>query len=111
MNWTSFIDEMNDDLRELNKTLPETTKAFSALTRAAKDGGVLDLRTKEFVAIAIAVATRCDPCIGFHVRALAKAGGTREELADVLAMSIQMGGGPSLMYAAKALAAWDQLTA
>ena len=73
MNWTSFIDEMNDDLRELNKTLPETTKAFSALTRAAKEGGVLDLRTKEFVAIAIAVATRCDPCIGFHVRALAKA--------------------------------------
>ena len=111
MNWTSFIDEMNDDLRELNKTLPETTKAFSALTRTAKEGGVLDLRTKEFVAIAIAVATRCDPCIGFHVRALAKAGGTREELAEVLAMSIQMGGGPSLMYAAKALAAWDQLTA
>ena len=111
MDWKSYLDDMNDGLRELNKTLPETTKSFSALTRAAKEGGVLDLKAKEFVAIGIAVATRCDPCIGFHVKALAKAGGTREELADVLAMSIQMGGGPSLMYAAKALTAWDQLAA
>jgi len=40
-----------------------------------------------------------------------KAGATREELGDVLAMCIQMGGGPAVMYAGKALDCWDQLSA
>ena len=72
---------------------------------------MLDLKTKEFVALGIAVSQRCEPCIGLHVEALIKAGGTRDEVSDVLAMAVQMGGGPALMYAAKALAAWDELAA
>ncbi len=111
MDWQNFIGDMKDQLRELNRTIPDTAKGFGALSKAAKEGGVLDAKNKEFVALGIAIATRCEPCIGFHIEALAKAGGTRDELADVLGMCIQMGGGPSLMYAAKALAAWDQLVA
>ncbi|MDV7142680.1 carboxymuconolactone decarboxylase family protein [Tropicimonas sp. TH_r6] len=110
MDWNNFVDDMNGQLRELGKTIPETTKGFGVLTKAAKEGGVLDIKNKEFVALGIAIAMRCEPCIGFHVKALHKAGGTREELSDVLGMAIQMGGGPSLMYAAKTLAAWDELT-
>lgn len=109
MDWNEFVSDMSGQLRELNKTIPETAKGFGALSKGAKDHGVLDAKQKEFVALGIAIAMRCEPCIGFHVAALSKAGGTREELGDVLAMSIQMGGGPSLMYAAKALTAWDQM--
>ncbi|RYH08511.1 carboxymuconolactone decarboxylase family protein [Tropicimonas sp. IMCC6043] len=109
MDWNTYLDEMNRHLSELGKATPATTKGFGTLTRAAKENGVLDLKAKEFVALGISIAMRCEPCIGFHVKALHKAGGTREELADVLAISIQMGGGPSLMYAAKTLSAWDQL--
>lgn len=109
MDWNSYLDEMNGQLRELGKASPETTKGFGTLTRASKESGVLDAKTKEFVALGISIAMRCEPCIGFHVKALHKAGGTREELADVLSTAIQMGGGPSLMYAAKTLGAWDAL--
>ena len=57
----------------------------------------------------IAISASCDACIGLHIEALMKAGaGTREELGDVLAVCVQMGGGPALMYAAKAMAAWDE---
>ena len=111
MDWTDANDAMRAKLRVLNRTLPEAAKGFGALSKAVKEGGTLDLKTKEFVALGIAVADRCEPCIGFHVEALAKAGATRDEVADVLAMCIQMGGGPSLMYAAKALDAYDQLAA
>ncbi|NDR57238.1 carboxymuconolactone decarboxylase family protein [Aliiruegeria sabulilitoris] len=111
MDWNNFVDDMNSQLRELSKANPEVTKGFGTLTKAAKESGVLDMKSKEFVALGIAIAMRCEPCIGFHVKALAKAGGSREELVDVLGMAIQMGGGPSLMYAAKTLAAWDQLVA
>ncbi|MFN3937856.1 MAG: carboxymuconolactone decarboxylase family protein [Gemmobacter sp.] len=109
--WTEKNARMRDELRVLNRTIPETTKGFAALSKAVKDGGVLDLKTKEFVALGISIAMRCEACIGFHVEALAKAGASREEVGDVLAMAVQMGGGPSLMYAAKALACWDEVTA
>ena len=107
--WTEKTAAMRADLRVLNRTIPETTAAFDTMSKAVKGNGVLDLRTKELVALGIAIADRCEACIGFHVEALLAAGGTRAELADVLAMAVQMGGGPSLMYAAKALAAWDEI--
>lgn len=109
MDWQGNMSDIRAQLRELNKTLPETTREFSALKKAVNDNGPLDLKSKELVALGIAIAMRCEPCIGFHVEALAKAGGSRDELGDVLAVAVQMGGGPSLMYAAKALDAWDQL--
>ena len=74
-----------------------------------KDSGTLSVKEKEWVALAMAVAMRCEPCINFHIEAMMKAGGTREELGDILAMGIQMGGGPGLMYAGHALACWDEL--
>lgn len=99
------------DLRALYSAIPETAQAFTGLGKAIKEGGVLDLKTKEFVALGIAIADRCEPCILLHVEALAKAGASREEVGDVLAMAIQMGGGPSMMYASKALAIFDDLSA
>jgi len=109
MDWTDANRDIRTKLRVFNRTLPETAKGFGALSEGVKEGGTLDLKTKEFVALGIAVADRCEPCIGLHIEALVKAGATRDEVADVLAMCVQMGGGPSLMYAAKALDAYDQL--
>ena len=63
------------------------------------------------MALGIAVAIRCEPCIMFHTQALVNAGATREEVAEVLSMCLQMGGGPALMYSAKALECYDQLSA
>jgi len=110
MDWKTEIHDLKNEIRVLNKTIPDTTRAFAGLTKAVHDGGVLDARTKEFIALGIAVAQGCEDCMGFHVEALLRAGGSREELGDVLAMSIQMAGGPALMNAARALAAWDQLS-
>ena len=109
MDWKASIGNTKNQLRNLNKTIPETAKGFQTLQKSVEDNGVLDLKTKELIALGIAISDRCADCIGFHVQALARAGGSREELADVVAMSIQMGGGPALMYGAKALDAWDQL--
>lgn len=62
------------------------------------------------MAIAIAVATRCDACITYHAEAARKAGATREEVSETIALAIYMGAGPSVMYAAQALEAFDQWT-
>lgn len=110
MDWKDANAGMRDKLRNLNRAQPEMSKGFGALSKAAKEGDALDAKTLEFVALGIAVADRCEACIGFHVEALIRLGASRVEVSDVLAMNVQMGGGPSLMYAAKALDCFDQLS-
>lgn len=98
-------------LAKLRPAIPDVTTAFSQMAKAALRDGALDKKTKELIALAIGVAVRCDGCIGFHVDALVRLGATRAELEEVLGMAIYMGGGPSLMTAAEALAAWEEYTA
>lgn len=111
MNHPAEIAATRDRSRVLAKTVPDAMKSFAVLSKSVKEGGVLSVKEKEYVALGISIAVRCEACIGFHIEALMKAGASREELADVLAMAIQMGGGPSVMYAGKALECWDQLAA
>ncbi|MBL3551044.1 carboxymuconolactone decarboxylase family protein [Rhodovulum sulfidophilum] len=109
MDWTAKRDGTKDQLRRLNKALPDQTKAFGALGKAVKEGGELDFKTKEFIALGIAITQRCQACIVLHMEALVRVGATREEVGDVLAMAIQMGGGPAMMYAAEAMECYDHL--
>ncbi len=95
-------------LVKLRADIPETTRGFSALAQAATKPGALDTKTKELIAMALSVAARCDPCLGFHADALVKAGCSRAEFEEMLGMCVYMGGGPALMYAAHALDAYEQ---
>ncbi len=110
MSYREKTAEIRSELRALHKLNPETAKGFQALSAGAMTDGALDKKSRELVALAIAVTQRCEPCINLHVEALMKAGATREEMGSVLAMCVQMGGGPALMYAAHALAAWDEFS-
>ena len=113
-NNTPYIDltrSISAELAQLRTEMPDTLRGFSALAKGATQNGALDKKTKELIAIALSVAARCDPCIGFHVQTYVQLGGTRAELADALGMAVYMGGGPSLMYAAKTSAAFDEFSA
>jgi AhpD family alkylhydroperoxidase len=62
------------------------------------------------IALAIGVSSRCDACIGFHVKALIRLGVSRAQLMETLAVCTYMGGGPTLMYAAEAVRAYEELS-
>lgn len=95
-------------LGQLRSDVPDTMRAFSQLAQAAGRDGALDRKTKELIAMALSVAARCDPCLGYHAQSLVKLGATRAEFEDMLGMCIYMGGGPALMYAGKALQAYEE---
>ena len=65
-------------------------QAYGALGAAAAEGNVLDAKTRELIALAVAVTTRCESCIGVHADEAVKAGATEEEVAAALAMSIAL---------------------
>ncbi len=107
MNWKDFMAETEANIGAFSKEVPETVKGFGVMGKAAKTDGALSEKTKEFIALGIAVATRCDSCIGFHTRSLVRLGASREEVCEALSMATYMGGGPSFAYSAKALKAFD----
>ncbi|KGF67179.1 carboxymuconolactone decarboxylase [Hoeflea sp. BAL378] len=106
-DWTSFTDQTNARMAELRKALPEQSKAFGQLAQAAIAPGVLDSKTKELIALAIGIAARCDGCLAFHAKAARKHGATREEIVETIGVAVYMGGGPSMIYGAEALDAFD----
>src|SRR5215472_6491689 len=110
-DWQAMAAELTGDIRSLRAGAPDVMKGFSALAQAALKSGALDARTKELIALAIAVATRCDGCIAFHAEAAMKQGATRAQVLETMGMAVYMGAGPSVMYAAQALEAIDQFYA
>ncbi|MBL8328471.1 MAG: carboxymuconolactone decarboxylase family protein [Rubrivivax sp.] len=107
-SYRELTTDISRTLARLRADQPAVTQGFSALARAATQDGVLDKKTKELIAMALSVGARCDPCVGFHAEALVKLGCTRAEFEEMLGMCIYMGGGPSLMYAAHALQAYEE---
>ncbi len=105
------LSRKRNQLRNLRKAMPDTFAGFVAMEQAASAKGALETKQKEFVALGIAVAMRCDACITSHMNALIRLGATREEVTEVLGTAIQMAGGPGLMYAAQALENFDELSA
>lgn len=110
MEWNDFLGENIDRFAKLQKEIPDSFDGFNKMGKAAKTPGALEEKTKEFVALGIAISTRCESCIGFHVRSLVRLGATRAEFCEVLAMSCYMGGGPAMSYSAKALDAYDEFS-
>ncbi|MGB0697088.1 MAG: carboxymuconolactone decarboxylase family protein [Rhodospirillaceae bacterium] len=107
-NYRDITKRISGNMKALRKDIPETMAGFSALAQGATKDGALDKKTKELIALAIGVALRCDGCIGFHVKALIDLGATKQEIEEALGMSVYMGGGPALMYAADAVMAYEQ---
>jgi AhpD family alkylhydroperoxidase len=109
--WIEMTQELSQALKEVRTGAPDTMAAFSALARAALEPKALDTKTKELLALGIAVAIRCDACVAFHAEAAVKHGATREEIMETMGLAIYMGAGPSVMYAAQAVEAYDQFVA
>jgi AhpD family alkylhydroperoxidase len=109
-SFSTITHDVSKALGTLRKDIPETMLGFNAMAKAALTPGALSALDKELIALAIGVASRCDACIGFHVRALIRLGVSRAQLMETLAVCTYMGGGPSLMYAAEAVRAYEEMS-
>lgn len=109
-SYPEITKRISTGMKALRTDISETMQGFSAMAMAATKDGALDKKTKELIALAIGISTRCDGCIGFHTKALIDLGVTKQEFEETLAMAVYMGGGPSLMYAADAMLAFEQFS-
>jgi AhpD family alkylhydroperoxidase len=110
-SYKQLTQEISANLAPLHKSQPGVMKGFGDMGKAALASGALDTKTKELIALAVGVAARCDGCIGFHTKALVRLGASEAEVHEALGVAIYMGGGPVAMYAANAVASFQEFAA
>ncbi|SIT39057.1 conserved hypothetical protein [Paraburkholderia piptadeniae] len=107
-NWNEYRHDLSERVRELSKLTPDTVTGIMALGQAGSKTNHLDVKTRELIALAVAVTTRCDGCIAFHAAEAKNAGATKEELAEALGVAINLNAGAALVYTARTLDAFDK---
>lgn len=105
-----LINQISGQLAPFRRSQAETMHGFAQMSKAAMAAGSIDAKTKELIALAIGITQHCSGCIGFHVKALIKLGCSQQELEEMLGVCVYMGGGPALMYASEALAAFEAMS-
>jgi AhpD family alkylhydroperoxidase len=111
LNWKEYRGEVKKRVGELRTLSPEMMKGYGALAMAGEKAVHLDGKTRELIALAVAVTTRCDGCIASHVEAAIALGTTKEEIAEALGVAIALNAGAALVYSARTLDAFDNMSA
>ena len=93
-DWKEHTALVKKSFGELGKEHPKMLQAYGALEQAAA-AEALDAKTRELIAIAVAITTRCESCISVHAA----------EIAGALATAIALNAGAAYTYALRALEA------
>ncbi len=99
--------EVSESSALLSQAAETAMSGFNLLGKGAYADGALSRKSKELIALAISISVRCDGCVAYHAKRVAQLGASREEVAEVIAVAVQMGGGPGMVYGGEALRAFD----
>ncbi|HWB19259.1 MAG TPA: carboxymuconolactone decarboxylase family protein [Phycisphaerales bacterium] len=98
-------------MKPIRSDMPDVLRGFDALHQSAMKEGVLSVRDKELIALAISLAVRCENCIYAHVSSALKAGATREQILEAAGVAVLMQGGPTYTYLPRVTEALEALAA
>lgn len=107
--WATKLTKLIKSVGNLNQANKPVAQAYHSLEVATRANNVLDAKTHELIALAVAVTTRCEGCITAHTAAAKKAGATKEEVAAALGTAIALNAGAAYVYSAKTMDAYDEL--
>ncbi len=104
-------EELAGPYRALREAIPDVLSGYAALGRAAMGDGELSTKTKELIALAIAITRECDGCIAAHAQGAFRRGASTAEVAEMIGVAIMMNGGPGTVWGPRALAAFSEFVA
>lgn len=107
--WKDQLAHLKKSFGRLGHSNPQVLDAFRGLNSALGSNGALDEKTRELIAMACAVTTRCDGCIASHAAAAARAGASEAEMSAALGVAIAMNAGAAYVYSLRAMEAFQEL--
>lgn len=108
INWKETLSNLRATAGKFADANPKVVSAYRQLNGALGANNALDAKTRELIALAVAVTTRCDGCISSHAAAAREAGATQAEVAEALGTAIALNAGAAYVYSARALEAFEQ---
>jgi AhpD family alkylhydroperoxidase len=106
IDWNTYRKQIAAGVGEFAKLSPDTVRGYGTLGGAGQKTGHLDAKSRELIAVAVAITLRCDGCITVHTDAARKFGATMEEIAEALGVAVSMHAGAAIVYSARALDAY-----
>lgn len=106
----AVLDELKEPSRALREQIPGVYQAYGEMSKAVMVDGALAAKTKELIALAIAVTKQCDGCIASHARSAALRGASAPEVAEALGVAVMMNGGPGTVHGPRALDAFAEFS-
>lgn len=97
-DWPAYNAALREQGKAMTTLHPDLVKGFSALSAGAAKTQFLDAKTRELIALAVAVTTHCDGCIDAHVRKAQAAGATKAEMAEALGVAVALNAGAAFTY-------------
>jgi AhpD family alkylhydroperoxidase len=110
LDWNEYQKQLATSISQIGKANHEITKGYAILKDAGAKANVLDAKTRELIALGVAVTRQCDGCIVTHTDAAIKAGATREEIVEALGVAITVNAGAALVYSARVIDAFTAKT-
>lgn len=107
MDWNANRDHLLANVGTLAELSPGTVEGYLTVSGAGAQTQHLDARTRQLIALAVAVTTRCDGCISVHAKEAMKEGATKEQVAEALGVAVALNAGAALVYSTRALEAFD----
>jgi AhpD family alkylhydroperoxidase len=107
MDWNAYRQQVVAGVGGFGKLNPDTVRGYTTLNRAGQKAGHLDEKSRELIALAVAITLRCDGCITVHTAAARERGATKEEIAEVLGVAVAVNAGAAVVYSTRALDAFD----
>ena len=103
LDWEQYRKTLTQRVGEMGALSPDTLAGYQTLSAAGQKTARLDARTRELIALAVAVTTRCDGCIAVHAKAAARHGATKEEVAEALGVAVALNAGAAMVYSARVM--------
>jgi AhpD family alkylhydroperoxidase len=103
LDWLQYRKELVGRIGELGTLIPDTLAGYQTLSRAGQKTGKLDAKTRELIALAVAVTTHCDGCITVHTAEALRHGVTEEEIAEALGVAVALNAGAAMVYSARVI--------
>jgi AhpD family alkylhydroperoxidase len=90
-------------LKKYGELAPAAWQAFVAFDKAALADGAIPAKTKELIALAVAMTTQCPYCIEIHNKRAREAGCTEAEIAESVMVAAALRAGAAVTHGAHCL--------
>ena len=108
LEWNEYRKQLAVGVKEIGQLSPDTIRGYVEISSAGQKKNLLGAKTRELIALAVAVTLRCDGCITVHTEAAIKQGASKDEIAEALGVAAAVNAGATLVYSTRVMDAFKE---